>query len=313
MLNRPHGNHWRIGVLPGESQTAVAVVRARKDGRPFLKHCSVHAVSDSGAEGPLVSLTRERSMARVPVSAVVRTEDYQLVQVEAPEVLPSEMRAAVRWRLKDAIDFDIDAAVFDVFEIPEPPRRTQSRMMYAVAARSEAIQRVSGVVAPYARGFDVIEIPELCQRNLSTLLPYDKKGVALLTLADKFAQLTLTRDGVLYLTRRIELARSYDMPRRSDASSNSDTDASALALEVQRSLDYYESHYDHTPIGNLVIAPGDDRASALATELRKEMSLQIELFNIADLFEIDAGLSIDSDWQSLMALGAALRNDKVRA
>lgn len=312
MLNRPHGNQWRIGVLPGESQTAVAVVRARKDGRPFLKHCSVHPVSDSGAEGPLVSLTRERSMARVPVSAVVRTEDYQLVQVEAPEVLPSEMRAAVRWRLKDAIDFDIDAAVFDVFEIPEPPRRTQSRMMYAVAARSEAIQRVSGVVAPYARGFDVIDIPELCQRNLSTLLPYDKKGVALLTLADKFAQLTLTRDGVLYLTRRIELARSYDMPRRGDGAGASDSDASALALEVQRSLDYYESHYDHTPIGNLVIAPGDDRGSALATELRKEMSLQIELFNVADLFEIDAGLSIDSDWQSLMALGAALRNDKVK-
>jgi MSHA biogenesis protein MshI len=312
MLNRPHGNHWRIGVLPGESQTAVALVRARKDGKPFLKHCSVHAVSDSGAEGPLVSLTRERSMARVPVSAVVRTEDYQLVQVEAPEVLPSEMRAAVRWRLKDAIDFDIDAAVFDVFEIPEPPRRTQSRMMYAVAARNEAIQRVSGVVAPYARGFDVIDIPELCQRNLSTLLPYDKKGVALLTLTDKFAQLTLTRDGVLYLTRRIELVRSFDMPRRVDGASASDTDASALALEVQRSLDYYESHYDHTPIGNLVIAPGDERAGALAAELRKEMSLQIELFNIADLFEIDTGLSIDSDWQSLMALGAAVRNDKVK-
>jgi MSHA biogenesis protein MshI len=300
-------------VLPGASQTAVAVVRMRKDARPFLKHCAVHPVSDSGAEGPLVSLTRERSMGRVPVSAVVRTEDYQLVQVEAPEVLPSEMRAAVRWRLKDAIDFDIDAAVFDVFEIPDPPRRTQNRMMYAVAARSEAIQRVSDVVAPYARGFDVIDIPELCQRNLSSLLPYDKKGVALLTLTDKFAQLTLTREGVLYLTRRIDLARNYDMPRRDPGAGGSDTDASALALEVQRSLDYYESHYDHTPISNLVIAPGDERADALAAELRKEMSLQIELFQIADLFEVDAGLSIDSDWQSLMALGAALRNDKVKA
>src|SRR5262245_39996958 len=124
MLNRSHANQWRIGVLPGESQTAVAVVRARKDGKPFLKQCSTHATAEGGAEGPLVSITRERSMARVPVSAVVRTEDYQLVQVEAPEVLPAEMRAAVRWRLKDAIDFDIDAAVFDVFEIPDPPRRT---------------------------------------------------------------------------------------------------------------------------------------------------------------------------------------------
>jgi MSHA biogenesis protein MshI len=311
MLNRPHGNTWRIGVLSGEGQTAIAVVRARKDGRPFLKHCAVHAVSESGAEGPLVSLTRERSMARVPVSAVVRTEDYQLVQVEAPEVLPSEMRAAVRWRLRDVIDFSIDDAVFDVFEIPDPPRRTSNRMMYAVAARTQAVQRMSGLIAPYARGFDVIDIPELCQRNLSALLPHDKKGVALLTLADKFAQLALTREGLLYLTRRIELTRSYDMPQRI-GDSTTDMDASSLALEVQRSLDYYESHYDHTPISHLVIAPGDARAAALAEALRKEMSLQIELFNVADLFELDEGLSIDTDWQCLMALGAALRSDRAK-
>jgi MSHA biogenesis protein MshI len=310
MLNRPHGNPWRVGVLPGESQTALAVVRVRKEGRPVLKHCAVHAVTDGGAEGPLVSVVRERSMARVPVSGVVRTEDYQLVQVEAPEVLPAEMRAAVRWRLKDAIDFDIDDAVFDVFEIPEPPRRTQSRMMFAVAARNRAVQRVSGLIAPHARGFDVIDIPELCQRNLSALLPHDKKGVAFLTLADRFAQLVLTREGVLYLTRRIDLARSYDMPRRTDAP---DHDVSALALEVQRSLDYYESHYDHTPITHLVLAPGDERAAALAASLRKEMSLQIELFNVAELFELETGVSIDTDWNCLMALGAALRTDRPKA
>lgn len=312
MLNRPHGNAWRVGVLPGENQTAVAVVRARKDGRPFLKHCSEHAISDSGAEGPLVSLTRERSMARVPVSGVVRTEDYQLVQVEAPEVLPAELRAAVRWRLKDTIDFDIDDAVFDVFEIPEPARRTQSRTMFAVAARNQAVQRVAGLIAPYARGFDVIDIPELCQRNLSALLPQDAKGVAMLTLADKFAQLVLTRAGVLYLTRRIELARSYDLPRRG-ASADAGADVSALALELQRSLDYYESHYDQSAITHLVIAPGDERAAALAASLRNETSLQIELFNIADLFEVDAGLSVDTGWNCLMALGAALRNDRPKA
>src|SRR5262245_7506565 len=221
MLNRPHGNQWRVGVLAGDSRTAVAVVRARKDARPFLKHCASHAIAEGGAEGPLVSLTRERSMARVPVSGVVRTEEYQLVQVEAPEVLPSEMRAAVRWRLRDAIDFDIDQAVFDVFEIPEPPRRANNKMMYAVAARSAAVQRVSGLISAYARGFDVIDIPELCQRNLSALLPQDPKGVALLTLADKFAQLVLTRESTLYLTRRIEFTRGsssgFDMPRRGEA------------------------------------------------------------------------------------------------
>ena len=311
MLNRPQGNQWRIGVLPDESQTAVAMVRARRDARPFLKHCAVHSIGDGGAEAPLISLTRERSMARVPVSGVVRTEDYQLVQVEAPEVLASELRAAVRWRLRDAIDFDIDDAVFDIFEMPDPPRRTNNRMMFAVAARSAAVQRVSGVISPYARGFDVIDIPELCQRNLSALLPQDKKGVALLTLSDKFAQLVLTRESVLYLTRRIELTVSSDSLRLGDSNAVA-TDVSSLALEVQRSLDYYESHYDQTPISHLFIAPGDERAAALAKNLRNEMSLQIEPFNLSEVFEVEAGLTVDTDWTSLMALGAAVRSDRTK-
>jgi MSHA biogenesis protein MshI len=312
MLNRPHSKEWRIGVLPGESQTAVALVRTRKDGRPLLQHCAMHPVTGGDVGNTLVSLTRDRALARAPVSGVVRTEDYQLVQVEAPEVQPAELRAAVRWRLRDVINFDIDAAVFDVFEIPDPPRRTHSRMMFAVAARNEAVQRVAGVITPYVRGFDVIDIPELCQRNLSALLPQDRKGVALLTLADTFAQLVLTREGVLYLTRRIDVGRAHDAASGLADVPGSGIDVSALALELQRSLDYYESHYDQTPVTQLVIAPGDERAARLAEALRKETSLQIELLNLADLFELGPGVSAEVDWESLMALGAALRTDRVK-
>jgi MSHA biogenesis protein MshI len=99
------------------------------------------------------------------------------------------------------------------------------------------------------------------------------------------------------------------MPRRGDSTERSN-DVSALALEVQRSLDYYESHYDQTAITHLVIAPGDERGAALAASLRNEMSLQIELFNLADLFEVEAGVSVDATWSSLMAVGAALRTDR---
>jgi MSHA biogenesis protein MshI len=312
MLNRPHSREWRVGVLPGASQTAVAVVQTRKEGRPLLKHCSVHSVTDGGAGDALVSLTRDRALARVPVSGVVSTEDYQLVQVEAPEVLPAELRAAVRWRLREVIDFDIDDAVFDVFEIPDPPRRSHSRMMFAVAARNTAVQHVAGSINPYVHGLDVIDIPELCQRNLSVLLPQDRKGVALLTLADGFAQLVLTREGVLYLTRRIDVAHSHDASSAFSDLPSAGLDVSALALELQRSLDYYESHYDQTAVTQLVIAPGDERAERLAEALRKETSLQIELFSTSDLFELGSGVSADMDWQCLMAIGAALRTDRVK-
>jgi MSHA biogenesis protein MshI len=310
MLKRAQTGHWRIGVLPGANQTALAVVRVRKDGRPLLKHCASHFIAAGGDESPFAALARDRALARAAISGVVSTEDYQLVQVEAPEVLPAELRAAVRWRLRDLIGFDIEDAVVDVFDIPEPPRRAQNRMMFAVAARSSAVQRVAGAIAPHARGLDIIDIPELCQRNLSSLLVQDKKGVALLTLAETFAQLVLTRDGVLYLTRRIDFTHSS--PQVHGEVAGLDMDVSTLALELQRSLDYYESNYDQSAITSLVIAPGDERAARLAAALRNEMSLQIELFDVASLFEVQAGVTVENDWSCLMALGAALRAERVK-
>ena len=69
------------------------------------------------------------------------TDAYQLVQVEAPEVQPDELRGAVRWKLKDIINFPPSEAIVDVFDIPEQARYVESRMIYAVAARAEAVRR----------------------------------------------------------------------------------------------------------------------------------------------------------------------------
>jgi MSHA biogenesis protein MshI len=88
-------------------------------------------------------------------------------------------------------------------------------------------------------------------------------------------------------------------------------DAGALALEIQRSLDYYESHYDQTPVGDLVIAPADARARDLADRLKNETNLRIGVLNVAEIFNVPGGGDAVTDWPTLMALGAALRDDKV--
>jgi MSHA biogenesis protein MshI len=254
----------------------------------------------------LKSVLDKLGIARTPTCAVIGGDDYQIVQVEAPDVLQSEMRAAIRWRLRDVINFSVDEATVDVFEIPDPIRRTQGKMLFAVAARLTAVQRVAASVRAAAKCFDSIDIPELCLRNLSALLPQDHKGVAMLALNDRFAQLVITRQGVMYLTRRIETGR-FD----ADSRDGTPIDAGALALEIQRSLDYYESHYDQTPVGDLVIAPPDARAQRLAGELKNETSLRVSTLDVRDLFSVAQSGEVVTDWHTLMALGAALRDDKV--
>jgi MSHA biogenesis protein MshI len=295
-------NSWRVGVVPADRETALAIVRTGKGHRPLLRHCAIHPAIEIKAEHVLAPLNRTREFARAGVSGVLSTRDYELVQVEAPEVHPNELRAAVRWKLRDIINFPVAEAVIDVFDIPRQARYVETRMVFVVAARGDAVDRIVRLIKPRVRRFDVMDIPEMCLRNLSALLPQDSQGVALVALGDGFAQLVLTCQGTLYLARRIELPSASD----SDGAGPG-IDAAGVALELQRSLDYYESHYDRPPINEIVIASGDARAEQLRDALITETGMAVEVFDAAELFEVAAGVEPDLRWPGLIALGAALR------
>ncbi len=305
LLKKARRPDARAGIALADGSFALAVVRRVGADKPSIDHCEIHSTA-SDPTAALKSVFDKVRVGRAAVCAVIGGDDYQIVQVEAPDVLPAEMRAAIRWRLRDVINFEVHEAVVDVFETPDPVRRTQGKMLFAVAARDAAIQRISSSLRTVAKGFDAIDIPELCLRNLSALLPQDHKGVAMLALNERFAQLVITRQGVMYLTRRIDTGRF-----RQDDRNGMAVDAGALALEIQRSLDYYESHYDQTPIGDLVLAPADPRAQDFANELKSETSLRVSVLNVGEMFDVPSGIELVTDWPTLMALGAALRDHKV--
>jgi MSHA biogenesis protein MshI len=309
LLRRTNRKGWHVGIVPAERETALAIVRTTRSGRRQLRHCAVHPAIEIRAEHVLAPLNHGGDLAHAPVSAVLSAQDYQLVQIEAPEVEPGELKSAVRWKLRDLINFSVTDAVIDVIEIPEHARYVETRMVFAVAARAEAVRRIVDLVKPRARGFDVIDIPELCLRNVCALLPQDEQGVALLALGEGFAQLVLTCGRTLYLARRIELPRRMET-LTPDGGGDVQSDMRALAVELQRSLDYYESHYDQPPIGDLVIASGDERAARLLGPLREETGLNTELFDVRAFFEVAPGIEPDTHFPGLVALGAALRTDR---
>jgi MSHA biogenesis protein MshI len=300
---------WRAALVPAANETGFAVVQKRQGDSPLLQHYGVLPTFEVKAEHVLAAMLPSRLLARTPVSGVIRTDDYQLVQVEAPKVPAAEIRAAVRWKLREMITFPVEDAVVDVFELPAPARESHAAMVMAVAARNTAVQSLVATIGPRARRFDTVDVPELCLRNLSARLPQDERGLALLALSDNVAHLLLTRAGVLYLTRRIDLSRA-SLQRAQIGDEPPEIDAAALALELQRSLDYYESFYDQPPITDLVLAPADARARRLATTLADETSLQVELFFPDRLFNLAHGVEIDASWNGLIALGAALRGDE---
>src|SRR5208282_1745258 len=114
---------------------------------PVLERCEVIPIPPGGDAAAIAATVKAANLPRLPVSAVMRPDDYQLALVEAPDVPPAELRAAMRWRLKDAIDFRVEDAIIDVFDVPDQNRGGHGRMMYAVAARRGAIDRHAAALA----------------------------------------------------------------------------------------------------------------------------------------------------------------------
>lgn len=287
----------------GLEAQGVCVARVeRPDGaRPQLRALEFRPLDGAPLDKLLASLAREHGLKRARCTTVLDEADYQLVLTEAPEVPPEELKAALRWRVKDLIDFHINDATLDVFDLPDT-RGAAGREMYVVAARTRAVQERIERLETAGAGLEIIDIPELAQRNIALLLPQDAQGVAFLWLKAGGGNLTLTRQGMLYLTRPLTIGT--DMLANAE---RRHAYLDQLVLEVQRSLDYYESHFRAPPIRHLVLAPLAGEVPELLEHLRGSLNLEVGSADLATLLDTDFELPAALQARCLATLGAALR------
>jgi MSHA biogenesis protein MshI len=177
-------------------------------------------------------------------------------------------------------------------------------MMYAVTAKAELVKQQIDLIESAGLKLDVIDIPELALRNIATLVESEERGTAFLYLADRRSTLLLVRQGVLYLTRHVETGAST----LADAGEMRRDLVAGLALEIRRSLDYFESHYEQTSIPQLFVSGLESVDQA---QLAQELSITVREIDLAALFDTTEDLSPQLQRLCLPAVGAALRHDPV--
>ena len=178
-------------------------------------------------------------------------------------------------------------------------------MMYAVVARNSVVRRQIELLTDAGLNLEVIDIPELALRNIAALLPEDVAGVAMLYLSENNGLITITRQTTLYLSRRIDAGYAMLGGELEAAAPRLDR----IVVEIQRSLDYYESHFSQPPVTNVVIAPIPEPITGLDEYLARQLGIAVRMLDINSL--IDAEMPLDPEVQSkcLLAIGAALREE----
>ena len=82
-------------------------------------------------------------------------------------------------------------------------------------------------------------------------------------------------------------------------------------LEIQRSLDYYESQMGQNPVSRLLIAPRTRDTAALVSSLDEAMAVQVSALDFGAQLNGAASITVAERHACALAIGAALRNDTV--
>ena len=217
--------------------------------------------------------------------------------MERPEgVGDDDLNEAVKWKIRDLLDEAIENVIVDSFPIPEDAFHGRSKMLYVIAARRGLIEEIA--TAFEEAGLDLVSlgVTELAaERMLQLLGDEEKAGVALLRMRNSEGMINLSHGGNLYVTRHIATASEDE---RFDV-------LDELLLEVQRSLDYFDTQIGKGQIRRFWLAPMRMGLENVQEHLSSNLGVPIHQMDLDELFENEAGIPRELQARCFAAVGAA--------
>lgn len=268
--------------------------------------CHFYSATECSPENTtetLVALRKTAHTKQFRCTTLLAPHEYKLIHIEAPNVPPEELTEAVRWQIKDQVDFPVEDAVIDTIKIPrENANSTKPQMIYVAAARSDVISTRMKQFEAAKIDLSVIDIPEMAQRNLASLFEDENRGLALAMFDGSGGLLTLTYQGELYLFRRIDISTTQlqNAPeiRREQLFER-------VVLEIQRTLDSFDGQFNFITLSKIYVHC-DEEPAGFIDYLQQNTYLPLSPLPLATALDLNGHTSpVD-----LLLIGAGLREEE---
>jgi MSHA biogenesis protein MshI len=288
-----------------------AHVRRPPKGKPVVELAAFYPCEPASVRPTLEKMAKDLGVSRYRCAALLASGQYQMLLVDAPNVPSDELKTAIRWRLKDMVDFHVEDATIDLLDIPVDKQATvRNHSMYAVVAHNQVIREAQTVLCEAKVPLSVIDIPEMAQRNVSSMLGEEGRGLAFLSFTGHDGLLTVTYASELYLSRRIDISLSQlqqvDEERRNACFER-------ITLELQRSLDHFDRQYHFITISRLVLSPLGEAGSRLRDYLSSNLYVPVEMLELEAVFDLSKTPDLrqpELQQRYFMMLGACLRQEE---
>lgn len=207
---KPSSDHLVLSWHRGE--VAYMLANAPVDGVVTVRQAGV--ISQVGSDPadaarPLLEL----GFKGLDATLMLSVDQYQLLQIDTPNVPPEELRSAARYQVRDMLQVHVDDVTIDVMRVGDG-RQQGAGHSFVVAAPNAEVARVSALVHAIDGQLSVIDIQETAQRNLQNALAQrdgvlERANAALVLVEGQQAVLTISANEELFYTRRFEIPEGF--------------------------------------------------------------------------------------------------------
>lgn len=234
---------------------------------------------------------------------VLSAERYQLVQLDKPALAEPELLQALPWQIKDLVTIAPEDMVLDYIDLPVS--NTQQAKINVVVCSYAWLKQLTTVVD--TAGFTVSSIqPE--EWLLSQMLPVSAQASMLVVHQPEQEMLIqIIRDGQLYFSRR---TRGFSHLHLNSEAELREGTLDRLLLELQRSMDYFESQLKQAPVRDIIVLMSQ-------VELICELFAQSGFSRVKPLNPVGSLTAISQDemlhnWPALAAASASSESQPIK-
>lgn len=268
--NKP-SRHVGVQVLADR----VVVVIPESDGDSY-KIIIENASKGLHAEA-LKKVVSDNKLNGCVANLVLSPQESKSYVVDEPPVPVEEQAEAAKWRVKDMLDFDVEAAVVGVFEYPKDALRGRAPQLNVRVAKSATVALQLEALNEAGLVPNQIVTADLALASL--LLPQPEGSVAssvLLYLSKDYGMLVLVKNNQLYLAREFDFDfDALNEPAQQERKLNQ------LTLEVQRSFDYFESQMGSAPPKQVSLS-APSATLPLANMMGGALGVEVQNFSLSD-------------------------------
>lgn len=288
---------------------------AWKNQKPELQYCDFVPYPSAGKTHDKIAaifgkIISQHKLHGVACSWVLDASDYKVLSVEAPAVPANEMRNALRWQIndfKDLLGFPLEQAVLDYFPAPSTGV-SKTNTVNVVVANLPHLTLMTELIQSAGFRLTTIDIPELALLNLLNLFPAENTSIGLIWLQPAISDIIISLQKTLYVMRYIEqtLTELFVEPALEALTPNIEK----LALEIERSLNYYRNQLRQTAPVKFLLTLNNP---ILLTYLNMQLGNTVELLQLNTVLDIKNPIAEKILMRCIAVIGGALRQEAVNA